>query len=69
MNIESPIEVPLAAVIEAVSRHARVASAEIVGLAPSAALERFPDDLALPGFDPERHVLENALRSYGRGSD
>jgi glutamate formiminotransferase/glutamate formiminotransferase/formiminotetrahydrofolate cyclodeaminase len=69
MNIESPIEVPLAAVIEAVSRHARVASAEIVGLAPSAALERFPEDLTLPGFDPERHVLENALRSYGRGSD
>jgi glutamate formiminotransferase/glutamate formiminotransferase/formiminotetrahydrofolate cyclodeaminase len=68
MNIESPLEVPLALLIEAVSRHARVASGEIVGLAPSAALERFPDEVPLPGFDPERHVLEKALRSYGRGS-
>jgi glutamate formiminotransferase/glutamate formiminotransferase/formiminotetrahydrofolate cyclodeaminase len=69
MNVENPLEVPLAVVIDAVSRHARVASGEIVGLAPSAALERFPDEVPLPGFDPERQVLEKALRSYSRGSD
>ena len=61
MNIERPLELNLATVIEAVSRHARVNSAELVGLAPRAALEDFPEDVPLPGFDPARHVIENAL--------
>ncbi len=61
MNIERPLEVTLAAVIEAVRRHARVDSAELVGLAPRAALEDFPEDVPLPGFDPARHLIENAL--------
>ena len=61
MNVERPLEVPLARVIEAVRRHARVDSAEIVGLAPDVALEGFPDDVPLPGFDPARQVIENAL--------
>ncbi len=61
MNIERPLEVPLAAVIDAIARHAELASAELVGLAPRAALEGFPAGLAMPGFDPERHLLENAL--------
>ena len=30
--------------------------------APAAALEGFPDDVPLRGFDPERHLIENALR-------
>ena len=30
---------------------ARPAAAEIVGLVPEAALEGFPDDVAIPGFD------------------
>lgn len=63
MNIERPLEVPLARVVEAVARHAPVASGELVGLAPSAALEGFPEHVPVPGFDPERHLLENALRS------
>lgn len=63
MNIERPLEVPLAMVVEAVMRHAPVASAELVGLAPSAALEGFPEDLPLSGFDPQRHLIEKALRS------
>jgi glutamate formiminotransferase len=63
MNIERPLEIPLARVIEAVARHARIAHAELVGLAPAAALEGFPEDVPMPGFDPERHVIENALRS------
>ncbi len=61
MNIERPLEVPLAAVIDAVARHAEPAAAELVGLAPRAALEGFPAGLAMAGFDPERHLLENAL--------
>jgi len=61
MNIERPLEMPMAAVIEAVGRHAGVDSAELVGLAPRAALEGFPADVPLHGFDPERHVIENAL--------
>jgi glutamate formiminotransferase/glutamate formiminotransferase/formiminotetrahydrofolate cyclodeaminase len=62
MNVERPLEVSLARVIEAVSRHARVDSAELVGLAPRAALEDFPEAVPMPGFDPARHVIENAIR-------
>lgn len=63
MNIERPLEVPLARVVEAVASHALVASAELVGLTPSAALEGFPEHVQLAGFDPERHLIEKALRS------
>jgi glutamate formiminotransferase len=63
MNIEHPLEISLAGVLEAVREHAPVASAELVGLAPRAALEGFPDDVPLLGFDPPRHVIENALGS------
>ncbi len=61
MNVERPTEVPLGIVVDAVRRHAEVACAELVGLAPAAALEGFPGDLPMPGFDPARHVIENAL--------
>jgi glutamate formiminotransferase / 5-formyltetrahydrofolate cyclo-ligase len=61
MNVERPSEVPLARVVEAVRGHAPVAGAELVGLAPAAALVDFPEDVPIPGFDPARHVIENAL--------
>jgi glutamate formiminotransferase len=61
MNVERPLELPLAEVVEAVRRHAEVTSAELVGLAPRAAFDGFPADVPLPGFDPERHLIENAL--------
>jgi glutamate formiminotransferase / 5-formyltetrahydrofolate cyclo-ligase len=61
MNVERPLELPLAAVVENVRAFADVASAELVGLAPAAALEGFPEDLPMPGFDPARHVIENAI--------
>lgn len=61
MNIERPLELPLRAVVEAVREHADVQAAELVGLAPAAALEGFPADLEMPGFDAETHVIENAL--------
>lgn len=61
INVERPFEVSLAAVVEAVRAHATVASAELVGLAPRAAFDGFPPDLPIPGFDPARHLIENAL--------
>jgi glutamate formiminotransferase len=61
MNIERPVEIPLATVLEAIRAHAEVASAELVGLAPSAALDGFPEEIPIVGFDPARHVIENAL--------
>jgi glutamate formiminotransferase len=61
MNVERPLEVPLRVVVEAVRRHAEVGCAELVGLAPRAALEGFPADVALADFDPGVHVIENAL--------
>jgi glutamate formiminotransferase / 5-formyltetrahydrofolate cyclo-ligase len=63
MNVERPFEIPLAAVVRAVGAHAEVASAELVGLAPAVALEGFPSEIPIPGFDPARHVIENALGS------
>ena len=60
-NVEDHLAASLADVVAAVSRHAPVARAELVGLAPSAALEDFPDELPIAGFDPRRHVIERAL--------
>ena len=64
-NVHDPAATPLRAVVEAVRARAEVAEAELVGLAPRAAFEGFPEDLPIRGFSPERHVLENALRSLG----
>jgi glutamate formiminotransferase / 5-formyltetrahydrofolate cyclo-ligase len=63
MNVERPLDVSLAEVAAAVQRHANLVQAELVGLAPAAALEGFPADLPMPGFDPARQVIENALGS------
>lgn len=63
VNVHDPALVPLADVVEAVRARVTVAEAEIIGVAPRAALEGFPDDVSLRGFDPDRHVIENALRS------
>jgi glutamate formiminotransferase len=65
-NIHDPVAVPLATVIELVAKlaaehGARPVAGEVVGLVPSAALRDFPGDLPLPGFDPERQVLERRL--------
>jgi glutamate formiminotransferase len=63
MNVERPFELSLAMVVAAVRPHAEIASAELVGLAPAAALEDFPHDVPIRGFDPARHLIENALGS------
>jgi glutamate formiminotransferase / 5-formyltetrahydrofolate cyclo-ligase len=57
-NVEDPRVTPLAAVVEAVRAHATVAAAELVGLAPAAAFDGFPDDIPIPGYDPARHLIE-----------
>jgi len=69
MNVERPSELSLAMVLDAVRAHAEVVSAELVGLAPAAALEGFPREVPIKGFDPARHLIENALRCYAHGSD
>lgn len=64
-NVHDPLGVPLREVVEAVRREAdrlgaRVTRAEIVGLAPQAALDSFPTDVPLDGLG--RHVLEERMR-------
>ena len=66
MNVHDPREVPLARVIEELSRLAerhgvRLIEAELVGLAPEAALAGYPDAPPIRGFDPKRDVIENVL--------
>jgi glutamate formiminotransferase / 5-formyltetrahydrofolate cyclo-ligase len=68
INVERPLELPLAEVVDAVARHAPLQSAELVGLAPRAALDGFPGDLPIAGFDRERHVIESALSATGLGA-
>ncbi len=60
-NVHDHRATPLRAIVEAVRARAPIAEAELVGLAPAAAFEGFPDDLPLRGFSPDRHLLENAL--------
>jgi glutamate formiminotransferase / 5-formyltetrahydrofolate cyclo-ligase len=65
-NVHDPFQVPLRMLVEAVKREAErdgvaVVGAELVGLAPEAALERFPSDVPLRDFDARRHVLEQRL--------
>jgi glutamate formiminotransferase / 5-formyltetrahydrofolate cyclo-ligase len=57
VNVEDHRAVPLARVVEAVARHARIAEAELVGLAPSAAFAGFPESVAVRN----RATLEDAL--------
>jgi glutamate formiminotransferase/glutamate formiminotransferase/formiminotetrahydrofolate cyclodeaminase len=58
-NVEDHLAVALAEVVAAVARHAAVAACELVGLAPAAAFEGFPGDVAVRN----RRTLEDALRS------
>ena len=63
MNVHDHRAAPVAELVAAVRARAPVAEAELVGLAPAAALEGFPEDVPLRGFDPARHLVENALGS------
>ena len=61
MNVEDPIALPLHRIVQAVAAHAPVGEAEVVGLAPRAALEGFPAGVTIRDFDPARQVIEDAL--------
>jgi glutamate formiminotransferase / 5-formyltetrahydrofolate cyclo-ligase len=60
-NVHDHRAVPLRDVVDYVRERAEVAEAELIGLAPRAAFEGFPDDVPLRAFDPERHLIEEAL--------
>jgi glutamate formiminotransferase len=62
-NVHDHRAVPLREVVDYVRQRAEVVEAELVGLAPRAAFEGFPEEVPLRGFDPERHILEEALSS------
>ena len=62
-NVHDPERVPLRTLVAEVASEARIAEAELVGLAPAAAFEDFPPEVPLRNFDPDRHLIENALRS------
>jgi glutamate formiminotransferase/glutamate formiminotransferase/formiminotetrahydrofolate cyclodeaminase len=56
-NVEDHLATRLADVVQAVARHASVSEAELVGLAPRAAFDDFPEGVPLRN----RRVLEDAL--------
>ncbi|HZU61990.1 MAG TPA: hypothetical protein VE983_13560, partial [Solirubrobacteraceae bacterium] len=49
MNVEDHGATPLVRLVEAIEKHARVSQGELVGLAPRAALENFPERVPLRG--------------------
>ena len=66
VNVHNADAVPLARVVEEVTRlaaehGARPIAAELVGLAPEAALRDYPDEPPIAGFDPDQHVIERVL--------
>jgi glutamate formiminotransferase / 5-formyltetrahydrofolate cyclo-ligase len=60
-NVHDHLAAPLRELVARVRERAPVAEAELIGLAPRAAFEGFPEDVPLRGFDPERHLIEDAL--------
>lgn len=59
-NVEDHRATPLARVVAAVARHAPVAGAELVGLAPRAAFDGFPADVPLRGLA----TIEDSLHRH-----
>ena len=65
-NVHNPFRVPLRDVVGAIDLAARrrgvgVSGAELVGLAPAAALDGFPDTLELRDFNEATHILDGRL--------
>jgi glutamate formiminotransferase len=59
VNVEDHRATPLARLLEEVRSHARVREAELVGLAPAAAFDGWPDDVSIR----HRRTIEEALGS------
>lgn len=71
-NVHDPISVPLRVIVtraaELAAEHgARLVAAEVVGLVPAAALQGFPADLPIQGFDPQRNVIDRRVKAAPRG--
>jgi glutamate formiminotransferase / 5-formyltetrahydrofolate cyclo-ligase len=60
-NVEDHRRTPLAEVVAAVRRHAPVDRAELVGLAPRAAFDHFPDDVPVDN----KRLIEDAVTTVG----
>ena len=63
VNVEDPEEVPLARLLDTVVRHAEVAEAELVGLAPDAAFAGWPDKVPIRN----RRTIEDAVGEAAGG--
>jgi glutamate formiminotransferase / 5-formyltetrahydrofolate cyclo-ligase len=68
INVHDPIGTPLAIVVQRVGElaaplGARPLEAELVGLAPEAALAGYPEAVPIRGFDPARHLIERRLEA------
>jgi glutamate formiminotransferase / 5-formyltetrahydrofolate cyclo-ligase len=63
-NVEDHRATPLRAVVQAVARHASVAGAELVGLAPEAAFQDFPADVPLRGYA----TIEQSLHRHAHSA-
>ncbi len=61
-NVEDHLAVALATLVDAVANHAPVAGCELVGLAPAAAFDGFPEDVEVRN----RRTVEEALAGRGR---
>jgi len=62
-NVEDHRATPLKDVVAAVARHAEPAGAELVGLAPRAALEGFPPEVPLRGYATIEDALAHGART------
>ncbi|MGH2887435.1 MAG: hypothetical protein ACRDPA_32840, partial [Solirubrobacteraceae bacterium] len=60
-NVEDHRTTPLANVVESIGRHATPSQAELVGLAPRAAFDGFPDDLPVANRRTVEDALDHAL--------
>jgi glutamate formiminotransferase len=65
-NVHDPLSVPLAEIVERIRRlaaplGARPVEAELVGLIPQDALQGYPPDVPMRGFNPTQHVIEARL--------
>jgi len=56
-NVEDHLATPLAHVVAAVARHAPITCCELVGLAPAAAFDGFPEGVSVRN----RRTIEDAL--------
>src|SRR5262249_6320036 len=56
-NVEDHLATPLRSVVDAVRNHAAVAATELVGLAPRAAFDTFPEDVPVRN----KRILEDIV--------